>query len=201
MRLIFCRPENSSTEIWISHMNSSYTDSCFVDSNTCPITANSNGCSHFKDVTIECSKLETKFFLTNLIVQLLIWRCLFIIFLFFFSCYYSFFKYCHKIILYSWKGRRYLYIFCKNTLLLLFTIWLVSEGVIRLYLNGITSSSYYYGIVQIWYNGQWGNICDDHDYNQYEADVICHQLGYTGASSYSRAGLVRWSNYYVDWSI
>ena len=68
---------------------------------------------------------------------------------------------------------------------------LVSEGIIRLYRNGVTSSSYYYGIVQIWYNGQWGNICDDTDYDQYEADVICHQLGYTGASSYSRTGLVR----------
>ena len=60
------------------------------------------------------------------------------------------------------------------------------NGVVRLYRNGVTSSSYYYGIVQIWYNGQWGNICDDDDYDQYEADVICHQLGYTGASSYPR---------------
>jgi hypothetical protein len=34
-----------------------------------------------------------------------------------------------------------------------------------------------------------GNICDDAYYDQNEADVICHQLGYTGASSYSRAGL------------
>ena len=65
------------------------------------------------------------------------------------------------------------------------------NGVVHLYRNGVNSSSYYYGIVQIWYNGQWGNICDDNDYNQYEADVICHQLGYTGAFSYSRAGLVR----------
>ena len=65
------------------------------------------------------------------------------------------------------------------------------NGVVRLYRNGVTSSSYYYGIVQIWYNGHWGNICDDTDYNQYEADVICHQLGYTGALSYSRAGLIR----------
>ena len=37
-------------------MNSSYSDSCFVDSNTCPSIANT-GCSHTKDVTIECSKL------------------------------------------------------------------------------------------------------------------------------------------------
>ena len=62
-------------------------------------------------------------------------------------------------------------------------------GAILLYRSGVTSSSYYYGIVQILYNGQWGNICDDYYYNKNEADVICHQLGYTGASSYSRAGL------------
>ena len=60
------------------------------------------------------------------------------------------------------------------------------NGVVRLYRNGVTSSFYYYGIVQIWYNGQWGNICDDTEYDQYEADVICHQLGYIGASSYPR---------------
>ena len=67
----------------------------------------------------------------------------------------------------------------------------IGNGVVRLYRNGYTSSSNYYGIVQILYNGQWGNICYDTYYNQYEADVICHQLGYTGASSYSRAGYVR----------
>ena len=72
-----------------------------------------------------------------------------------------------------------------------FFIGPASNGVVRLYRNGVTSSSYHYGIVQIWYNGEWGNICDDDDYDQYEADVICHQLGYTGASSYSRAGSVR----------
>ena len=70
-------------------------------------------------------------------------------------------------------------------------IALAGNGVVRLYRNGVTSSSYYNGIIQIWYNGEWGNICDDSYYNQYEADVICHQLGYTGSSSYSRAGLVR----------
>ena len=37
-------------------MNSSYSDSCFVNNNTCPITTNT-GCSHINDVTIECSKL------------------------------------------------------------------------------------------------------------------------------------------------
>ena len=46
----------------------------------------------------------------------------------------------------------------------------------------------------MYYNG-WGNICHDYYYNSAEANVICHQLGYTGASSYSRAGLVRCATY------
>ena len=82
---------------------------------------------------------------------------------------------------------------CKNKIIVI-TIalcLLLAVGVVRLYRNGVTSSSYYYGIVQIWYNEQWGNIYDDSRYDQYEADVICHQLGYTGASSYNRAGLVK----------
>ena len=65
------------------------------------------------------------------------------------------------------------------------------NGAIILYRNGYTSSSYYYGIVRIYYNNGWGNICDDYYYSSIEANVICHQLGYTGASSYSRAGFVR----------
>ena len=66
------------------------------------------------------------------------------------------------------------------------------NGVLRLFNNGITSSLNHFGIVQIQYNGQWGNICDDdNNYGQDEADVICHQLGYTGASSYSRAGVIK----------
>ena len=65
------------------------------------------------------------------------------------------------------------------------------NGAIILYRNGYTSSSYYYGIVRVYYSNGWGNICDDSYYSSTEANVICHQLGYTGASSYSRAGLVR----------
>ena len=45
--------------------------------------------------------------------------------------------------------------------------------------------------MRVYYNSGWGNVCDDVYYSSTEANVICHQLGYAGASSYSRAGLVR----------
>ena len=65
-----------------------------------------------------------------------------------------------------------------------------ANGAIILSRNNVSSTSYYYGIVRVYFNG-WGNICDDSHYGSAEANVICHQLGYTGASSYYRAGLVK----------
>ena len=69
-----------------------------------------------------------------------------------------------------------------------------SNGAIILSRYNASSNSYYYGVVRVWDNG-WGNICDDSAYSSTEANVICHQLGYTGASSYSRAGLTGYNNY------
>ena len=65
------------------------------------------------------------------------------------------------------------------------------NGAIILYRNGHTSSSYYYGIVRIYYYNGWGNVLVNVHYSSTEPNVICHQLGYTGAFSYSRSGLVR----------
>ena len=65
------------------------------------------------------------------------------------------------------------------------------SGAIVLSRYGYDSSSYYYGTVRVYYNNGWGNICYDSSYGYSEANVICHQLGYTGVSTYSRAGLVR----------
>ena len=62
-----------------------------------------------------------------------------------------------------------------------------TNGPIRLWRNGSSSLSFTSGRVQLVYNSQWGNICDDVSFGITEATVICHQLGYTGASSYSRA--------------
>ena len=152
-------------------MISSYSDSCFVDSNTCPSTANT-GCSHTKDVTIECSKLALANNMSSIENLLLLA----------FNTTYANTVTNDSCIDGSATGTSiFLIVYDIN-------VWLVSEGTVRLYRNGVTSSSYYYGIVQIYINNRWGNICHDFYYSQYEADVICHQLGYTGASNYYRAG-------------
>ena len=62
-----------------------------------------------------------------------------------------------------------------------------SNGPIRLWRNGVPSATHTFGRVQVYFNSQWGNICDDASFGLTEATVICHQLEYTGASSYSRA--------------
>ena len=49
--------------------------------------------------------------------------------------------------------------------------------------NWYTLSSYYYGIVRVYCNNGWDSISYDFYYNSTEANVICHRLGYTGASS------------------
>ena len=79
---------------------------------------------------------------------------------------------------------------CSLNILIYFYLATPRNGAITLFRNGIATSSYYYGIVRVYYNG-WGNICDDFYYSSTEANVICHQLGYTGASSYSRGQFVR----------
>ena len=60
-----------------------------------------------------------------------------------------------------------------------------SDGAIRLVRNDNTSPDYTSGVVQVWWNGQWGNICDNASFGYNEAHVICHQLGWSGASYYT----------------
>ena len=61
------------------------------------------------------------------------------------------------------------------------------NGPVRLWRNGVTSPDFTSGIVQLYFDDQWGNICDDFSFRSEEANVVCRQLGYTGASSYDRA--------------
>ena len=62
-------------------------------------------------------------------------------------------------------------------------------GAIRLIRNGVSSPTQAFtsGIVEI-YNKTWGNICEDDHFSAAEASVVCHQLAFTGVSSYGFAG-------------
>ena len=63
-------------------------------------------------------------------------------------------------------------------------------GALRLVRNNLPSTTQVFasGIVEIYYGGAWGNICDDIYFGYNEANVICHQLAFTGVSSYGYAG-------------
>ena len=69
------------------------------------------------------------------------------------------------------------------------------NGAVRLYNNGVTSHTLSAGIVQIYYNGEWGNICNDEAFDLNAASVICCQLSYNGASGYISADATRFGVY------
>ena len=54
------------------------------------------------------------------------------------------------------------------------------DGELRLVQNGVASSSFSAGRLEIFLYGQWGTICDNF-FGTTEADVACQQLGYTSA--------------------
>ena len=74
----------------------------------------------------------------------------------------------------------------ESTLLILIS----GIGALRLVKNNYYSTvqAFSFGIVEIYYNPVWGNICDDSYFGYNEANVICHQLAFTGVSSYGNSG-------------
>ena len=70
----------------------------------------------------------------------------------------------------------------------------ISDGTIVLSRNGVRSNNYTSGIVEVYYNGGWSGICaDDGSFGRDEANVVCHQLGYEDAGSYSSTADQRYS--------
>ena len=61
------------------------------------------------------------------------------------------------------------------------------SGAIILGRDGNYSRSFTSGRVLINHNKRWGYICQLDGFNNAAADVICHQLSYSGASSWSYA--------------
>jgi hypothetical protein len=50
--------------------------------------------------------------------------------------------------------------------------------------GGIKTNSLYFGILQVFHNGEWGTVCDD-GWNRNNTKVVCRQLGYTNGSHMS----------------
>ena len=50
------RPGSSNQPIWSTYMFSSYYDTCYGTSNSCPSTSVTS-CTHSEDVAVECSML------------------------------------------------------------------------------------------------------------------------------------------------
>ena len=57
-----------------------------------------------------------------------------------------------------------------------------SSGDLRLVRNGLTSSSYTSGRLEVYYSGRWGTVCDD-GWTTTNSDVACRQLGFAGAAT------------------
>ena len=91
----------------------------------------------------------------------------------------------------------FIYISLMVIALIIFILGTPSNGAIILSRCNYSSTSYYYGTVRVYYDDGWGNICYDNYYSYNDANVICHQLGYTGASNFSRSELTKYILYVI----
>ena len=60
------------------------------------------------------------------------------------------------------------------------------RGDLRLVRGTTSDSTFSSGRVEIFINGQWGTVCDDH-FDAIDANVTCRQLGFAGAMRFGRS--------------
>ena len=92
--------------------------------------------------------------------------------------------YIYKVLIKLRKIKMALY---EAMLLLLTVVPIVpaeQDGALRLVDGGVPRC----GCVEVFYDGQWGTILGDDGWNTFAGDVVCRQLGYTGAQSLFKNG-------------
>lgn len=85
-----------------------------------------------------------------------------------------------------------MYIFLTLILFLLFIAQAIGNGAVTFYRTGsLPSHSLSSGILRVYYNGVWGNVCHGsttdggYSWGQNESDVVCRQMGWSGAMEYN----------------
>ena len=68
---------------------------------------------------------------------------------------------------------------CKHSNLLLIG---PASGDLRLVRNGLTSTSYTSGRLEVYYSGRWGTVCNDF-WSSTNTRVACRQLGFSSSST------------------